>query len=105
MDDLFDSVDFKTKCCCITTTFTVLLVTIITALSFGSIEPTEYGILYNKLYKEVDNTTIHEGGLSFIGPLNNLVKFPRTNKVIEFSNNTDANEQPLSTRTAEGLEL
>ncbi len=43
--------------------------------------------------------------MSFIGPLNSLIKFPRINQVIEFSKNKDANEQPLSTRTAEGLEL
>jgi hypothetical protein len=54
MDAIFENVDSKTKCCCITTTVTVLLVTIITAFSFGSIEPTQYGILYNKLYKDID---------------------------------------------------
>ena len=70
-----------------TTTITVLIVTIITAFSFGAIEPTEYGIMYNKLYKDIDKVNIQEGGLSFIGPLNRLVKFPRTNQVIEFSNN------------------
>ena len=68
------------------------IATIITAMSFGAIEPTEYGILYNKLYKDIDKVSIHEGGLSFIGPLNSLIKFPRTNQVIEFSNNKDANE-------------
>ena len=79
MDGIFERVDDKTKYCCITTTITVLLVTIITAFSFGSIEPTQYGILYNKLYKDIDKVQIHEGGLSFIGPLNSLIKFPRTN--------------------------
>ncbi len=58
MDDYFNSMDTKTKCCCLTTTITVLLATIVTALSFSAIEPTEYGILYHKIYKEVDTANI-----------------------------------------------
>jgi len=58
MDDYFNSMDAKTKCCCISTTLTVLLVTVITAFSFSSIEPTEYGILYQKIYKEIDTKNI-----------------------------------------------
>ena len=54
MDDCFGHMDTKTRVCCVTMTLSVLLVTILTALSFGSIEPTEYGILYSKLYKEID---------------------------------------------------
>ena len=58
MDDFFNGMDAKTKCCCISTTLTVLLVTVITAFSFSSIEPTEYGIMYHKIYKEIDTTNI-----------------------------------------------
>ena len=105
MDDFFDNMDAKTKCCCFTTTISVLLVTIVTALSFSAIEPIEYGILYHKIYKEIDTVNIQEGGLQFIGPFSSLVKFPRTQQLVEFSSFKDANEKPLSTRTAEGLEL
>ncbi len=70
--------DTKTKFCCTCVTITVLIVTILTAMSFGSIEPTEYGILYSKVFKEIDAVNVQEGGLQFIGPFTTLVKFPRT---------------------------
>jgi len=105
MDDCFGHMDTKTKCCCMTMTISVLIVTILTAFSFGSIEPTEYGILYSKLYKEIDGVNVQEGGLQFVGPFTSLIKFPRTHQVIEFSDYRGANQQALSTRTAEGLEL
>ncbi len=63
MDDCFNNMDGKTKCCCMTVTISVLLVTLLTAMSFGSIEPTEYGILYSKVYKEIDEVNVQEGGL------------------------------------------
>lgn len=78
MDDFFNNMDTKTKCCCMTTTISVLIVTILTAMSFGAIEPTEYGILYSKVFKEIDAVNVQEGGLQFIGPFTTLVKFPRT---------------------------
>ncbi len=34
-----------------------------------------------------------------------MIKFPRTHQVLEFSDYKDANQPPLATRTAEGLEL
>ena len=92
MNDCFGNMDAKTKCCCITMTITVLIVTILTALSFGSIEPTEYGILYSKLYKEIDKVNVQEGGLQFVGPFTSLIKFPRTHQVIEFSDYRGANQ-------------
>ena len=105
MDDCYRNMDTKTKCCCVSTTSVVLLATIITAMSFGAIEPTQYGILYHKLTKDIDSINVQEGGLQFVGPLTSLIKFPRTHQVIEFSDYKDANEGPLATRTLEGLEL
>jgi hypothetical protein len=58
MDDCFGRMDTKTRVCCITMTLSVLFITILTALSFGSIEPTEYGILYSKLYKDIDGENV-----------------------------------------------
>ena len=47
MEDLLDNFDGKTKCLCLVMTTLVVLVTTIVGVSFGSVEPTEYGILYN----------------------------------------------------------
>lgn len=63
MEDFLNNVDNKTKCCCITVTLSILLVTIGAVLSFGAVEPTEYGILYNKLTKDLNEDYIYEGGL------------------------------------------
>lgn len=105
MEDCYNNMDTKTKCCCVTTTSLVLITTLITALSFGAIEPTEYGILYHKIAKTIDEKNVQESGLQFIGPFTSLIKFPLTHQVLEFSDYKDANMKALATRTAEGLEL
>ena len=78
MDDFLRHLDSKTKCCCSFMTVAVLLVTILTAISFGSIEPTEYGLIYHMIFKDIDQANIQEGGLQFIGPIQTIIKFPRT---------------------------
>lgn len=79
--------DKKTKIYCVSITAGVLLLTILTVISFGAIEPTEYGILYNKVTKQINENTVYEGGLSFIGPFNEIFKYPKIYKTIEFSDN------------------
>lgn len=103
--DGFDNVDGKTKCLCVSMTSLVFLVVGVLAFSFSSVEPTEYGLLYNRVAKSIDTEHVQEGGLQFVGPLNTIIKFPRTHQVIEFSDYKEANQPPLATRTAEGLEL
>jgi cobyrinic acid a,c-diamide synthase len=74
-------------------------------VSFGAVEPTEYGILYNQVTKQIDTENILDGGLQYIGVFNKLIAFPRSNKQVEFSDERSAQAKPLSTRTKEGLEL
>ena len=105
MEDIFNSMDRKTKVYCVSFTSLILLMTICIAMSFGSVEPTEYGILYNGITKQIDQSTIYEGGLQYIGLWYSLVTFPRIHKTIEFSDSKGANSAALSTRTNEGLEL
>lgn len=63
MDDIFDSMDTKTKITCGCCTGLVAILVVVLALSFGTVEPTEYGILYNSVSKSIDTETIYEGGL------------------------------------------
>ena len=63
MEDCYNSMDTKTKCCCVSTTVSVVLATLIVALSFGAIEPTQYGILYHKISKSIDSENVQESGL------------------------------------------
>lgn len=105
MEDFLD--DNKTKCVCATLVSVMLALVGLLSFSFGVIEPTEYGILYNKITKQIDTDidNIYENGLSFIGPHKSFIKFPRTHKVIEFSDYKGAQQTSLKTRTKEGLEL
>lgn len=100
-----DNFDGKTKCLCLTMTSLVLAVTVIVGVSFGGVEPTEYGILYNQVTKQINTDNILDGGLQYIGVFNKLIAFPRNNKQVEFSDQSEAQAPPLSTRTKEGLEL
>jgi hypothetical protein len=61
--ECLDRFDKKTKIYCISITAVVILLSAITVVSFGAVEPTEYGILYNKLSKNIDTENIYEGGL------------------------------------------
>jgi len=97
--------DNKTKVCVGTMTALALTTVIVMACSFGAIEPTQYGLLYSKIHKDVDGSNIQDSGLQLIGPFTSLIKFPSTHQIIEFSDYSGANEGPLATRTAEGLEL
>ena len=68
-------------------------------------EPTEYGIIYNTISKQIDNHTIYSEGLQFAGLFNRIYTFPKIHKTIEFSKDSSSQEEPLDTRTQEGLEL
>lgn len=107
MDDCYclDRMDTKTKVSCISITAIVVAVIGVLAASFGTVEPTEYGILYNSISKQIDTKNIYEGGLQYVGLFNHVYSFPKIHKTIEFSNDDTAQAKPLNTRTKEGLEL
>ena len=103
--ECLDRFDKKTKIYCVSISAVVVLLTALTVVSFGVVEPTEYGIIYNRISKNIDQKNVYEGGLHFIGPFNKLITYPKIYKTIEFSDNKEANVPALSTRTQEGLEL
>jgi hypothetical protein len=78
MDDCLDNAKSKCICVSICTVFVVLISML--AFSWGTVEPTEYGILYNTISKQIDEDplNIYEGGISFTGPFSKLITFPRT---------------------------
>jgi len=83
----------------------VLVILVVIFISLGSLKPTEYGLRYNRITKQVDTDYIYHSGRHLIGPFSSLLKFPATVQNLEFSNRTSATAQALSTRTAEGLGL
>ena len=63
MEDCYRSMDVKTRFCCASMTGLALVLVILMGASFGAIEPTQYGILYDKVTKSIDPENIQEGGL------------------------------------------
>lgn len=61
--DFLDNFDKKTKVMCGLVSSVVIAMTVLVGMSFGAVEPTEYGILYNTITKQLDTSTILTGGL------------------------------------------
>ncbi len=61
--DFLDNFDKKTKILCGTCSAFSFVVTVLIAVGFGIVEPTEYGIKYNAISKNIDTNTVYTGGL------------------------------------------
>jgi len=83
----------------------IFLLIIILMFSWDTVEPTEWGIKYNSISKNLEREHIYEGGRYLIFLFNSFVTFPRILKTIEFSNRKGAQAVALKTRTQEGLAL
>lgn len=92
---------------CLILSTCLLLVTIIVyiAVAIEGVEPTEYAIIRNNVDQSIDQELVLSGGLHWVGLFYSLIKFPSTDRVVEFSNDARAASRQLSTRTKEGLEL
>jgi len=56
----------------------LLIALIVLLVSIGTVEPIEYGIIYNALTKKVDKEKVYPGGWYFIGPINSFITFAST---------------------------
>lgn len=83
----------------------VLIVVVLFACSFSSVEVTEWAFKYNSISKTVYYDDVYDGGLYFVALWNSFIRFPATYKTIEFSDWRGADAKPLKTRTKEGLSL
>ena len=54
-------------------------------MSIGTVEPIEYGIVYNAITKSVNADTVYPGGWYFIGPVMSFITFPSTLVNIDFA--------------------
>lgn len=79
-------------CCALIITGIVLF-----AVSFRSLEATEFGLKYNTYTKQVDKSQIYEQGTYFVGPSVRFIKFPLQVQAITFNN--------LTVRTLDGMRL
>jgi len=93
-------------CCLICIGVVGLILTIIFATMWHSVEPTEYGLSYNSISKAINADHVYDGGLYFLGFFKHFIKFPRTVTSIEFSDYGSKLGNPaIETRTSEGLAL
>ena len=92
MDDIdfLSNFDKKTKILCGTCTALSLVVTTLLAVGFGAVEPTEYGIKYNIISKQIDTQMVYTGGLQYIGFYNQIITYPATQQILEFSDSSSA---------------
>lgn len=66
---------------------------------FASLEPTEIGLAYNKLTGYVDTSRYYEGGLHFMGPTIDFIRFPASAVTLEFSSDETSMAPPIDART------
>ena len=76
----------------------VLIGLIIVLVSIATIEPIEYGLVYNSISKKVDANTVYAGGWYFLGPFSSFVTFPATLVNIDWTDYPDAQYKPLQVR-------
>lgn len=80
--------------CAVIITFIVLL-----AISFKTLEATEFGIRYNSYTKQIDKTQLYDPGTHFVGPSARFIKFPQ--QVIAITFKADS----FIVRTLDGMGL
>lgn len=80
--------------CAVIITFIVLL-----AVSFKTLEATEFGIRYNSYTKQLDKTKLYDPGTHFLGPSTRFIKFPQQVIALTF------NKTEFTVRTLDGMRL
>lgn len=83
----------------------LLVILFVLLLSIGTVEPIEYGILYNAVTKTVNADTVYPGGWYFIGPLNSFITFSSTKQNIDFTDYENAQAKPILVKDNDGQEM
>ena len=84
-------------CCCVSVLITII---VLLSVSFSSLEQLDYGLNYNSISLQIEDTVYQNAGLYFLGVGHYFIKYPRVIQSIEFS--ADENDR-LQTRTSDGL--
>ena len=74
-------------------------------VSIGTVEPIEYGIVYNSIQKSVNTEEIYAGGWYLIGPVNSFVTFPSTLVNMDFTEFANATAKPIIVKDSDGQEI
>lgn len=70
------------------------------AVSFRSLEATEFGIKYNSYTKQIDQTKLYSEGTHFLGPTMKFIKFPSQIIALNVSSSNG-----FIVRTSDGMQL
>lgn len=103
MDGLLNESTIKYLCISMCSCF-IIVGGILLFLGFSVLEATEYGLDYSWISKNVDKK-VYENGLHFLGIGHSFIRFPKMVQTIEFSKERTANQGPVQSRTADGLEV
>ena len=82
----------------------VILLVILVASSFDSLELNEIGLKYNSFDMSISPMT-YTGGLYWVGPFGSFIDFPKTFQNVEFSDDRTADRPAIYSRTSDGLEV
>ena len=93
------------RCCLLSTCLGFVALIVYIAVAIEGVEPTEFAIIRNNLSQDINQQEVLTGGLHWVGLFYSLIHFPAIHKSIEFSDDANAQQAQLSTRTQEGLEL
>lgn len=85
--------------CCTVTILILILV------SIGTVEPIEYGIVYNAITKKVNTDTVYTGGWYFVGIFNSFEVFPSTLVNMDFTDYPGAISPPLNVKDSAGQNI
>jgi SPFH domain / Band 7 family len=83
----------------------VVISGILIIASLDSLEPREYGLVYNSIDKSIKKDTAYEGGRHFIGLFGSFIAFPKGYQTIEFSDRPDSKNNRLNARSSDGLSI
>jgi len=97
--------DNKVICCVGVSICAAITLLICLLISIGTVEPIEYGIVYNSLTKTVDSKTVYPGGWYLIGPINSFITFPATLVNLDFADFDGATNRPLVVKDNDGQEI
>ena len=86
-------------CCCLVVVFIVLLTCV------STIEPIEYGIVYNSFSKKIDKDKVYDGGWHWLSPISSFYTFPATLVNLDFTEFPGSASVPINLKDQDGQQM
>ena len=95
----------KVICCVGCSICAAITLLILLLISVDTVEPIEYGLVYNSLTKKIDEKNVYSGGWYLIGPINSFITYPATLVNYDFADFRGAANRPLVVKDNDGQEI